>query len=530
MGRVVREFNLSTLGGNPKRKTALLINPPLYDTQYWAEWSQPYGLLRIAALLRKYNYKRIELFDFLETDEKRKVTSYRINPDESYAKEDKPDSAKPVVISKNGESLELFWKHFGKPWEEFDRWLDANGFDKRHPPTEIYISAVMSYWWEAVRDLTIRLKNRFGDKSTILLGGIYPSIAPQHAARMTKADIIVDGEVGEADDLWPDISFYDKPQRYGVVTPSRGCPFNCSYCAQLKINAGNRLVRFRPPSDIVAEMRHKYEKYGIRDFAFYADFLLWNFDDNLIKFLEQIIAEKLPLRLYAPEGLDTRFLSSSQYLCDLLKKSNFQKIYLPVESIDDEYLKILNRRHVTLEHYVKAVKMVENAGFKLRNLEVNSFVLYGLPGEKIDNVVKTSMFVSEMVGSIIPMLFSPVPSTALFQQHLPYIQKRGWDKQLQKLNGKLYPFIHMNEGSINDYVDLQRMMFMLNTHYRSESFRLYGSSLVGEAFRGNIRNGFEDMVSLYKNWNPLTENPPVRLDHQFEHSHTLASACIDDTK
>ena len=59
MGRVVREFNLSTLGGNPKRKTALLINPPLYDTQYWAEWSQPYGLLRIAALLRKYNYKRI---------------------------------------------------------------------------------------------------------------------------------------------------------------------------------------------------------------------------------------------------------------------------------------------------------------------------------------------------------------------------------------------------------------------------------------------------------------------------------------
>ena len=482
--------------------------------------------MRIAALLRKYQYKRIELFDFLETDEKRKVPSFRINPDESYAKQGKPDGSKPIIISKNGESLELFWKHFGKSWEDFDRWLDAKGFDKRHPPTEIYISAVMTYWWEAVRDLTIRLKNRYGDKPTIILGGIYPSIAPQHAARMTKADIIVDGEVEEANDLWPDISFYDKPQTYGIVTPSRGCPFNCAYCAQLKINAGNRRVRFRPPTDVVAEMRNKYEKHGVRDFAFYADFLLWDFDDNLTKVLEQIIAAKLPFRLYAPEGLDTKFVSSSQRLCDLLKEANFQKIYLPVESIDDEYLKILNRRHVRLEHYVKAVKMVEKAGFRLRNLEVNSFVLYGLPGEKIDNVVKTAMFVSEMVGSIIPMLFSPVPSTALFQQHLPYFQERGWDKQLQKLNGKLYPFIYMNEGSISDYVDLQRMMFMLNAHFRSQSFRLYGSSLVGESFRANIRNGFEDMVSLYKDWNPEMEEPPIRPAHGAYDKAVLTGAAV----
>jgi radical SAM superfamily enzyme YgiQ (UPF0313 family) len=245
-------------------------------------------------------------------------------------------------------------------------------------------------------------------------------------------------------------------------------------------------------------MKHKFQSHGIRDFAFYADFLLWDYDNNFVKVLEQIVSEKLPFRLHAPEGFDTKFVSSSQRLCDLLKAANFQKIYLPVESIDDEFLKILNRRHVKLEHFVKAAKMIEKSGFRLRNLEVNSFVLYGLPGEKIDHVVKTSMFVSEIVGSIIPMLFSPVPSTMLFQKNLPYFQSRGWDKQLQKLNGKLYPFVHMNEGSLADYVDLQRMMFMLNTHYRSRSFQLYGSSLVGNAFRENIRNGFEAMITGYK--------------------------------
>lgn len=514
MANIVRGFKINDLKGNCRNKVALLISPPIYDTQYWAEWSQPYGLLRIAALLRTYRYKRIEFFDFLETDETRRVTSHRINPDENYAEQDLASVTKPLIISKNAESLELFWRHFGKTWAEFDEWLDQKGFDRRHPPTEIYISAVMSYWWEAVRDLTIRLKNRFGDKPKIILGGIYPSIAPKHATRMTKADIIVEGEVEGANDLWPDLSLYEKPQTYGIVTPSRGCPFNCSYCAQLKINDGTRRVRFRAPADIVAEMRNKYDKYGIRDFAFYADFLLWDFDNNLGKVLQQIVHDKLPFRLYAPEGLDTKVVSSSQHLCDLLKEANFQKLYLPVESIDDEYMKMLNRRHVKLEHYVKAVKMVEKAGFRLRNLEVNSFVLYGLPGERIDHVVKTAMFVSELVGSIIPMLFTPVPSTLLFEKHLPYFEERGWDKQLQRLNGKLYPFIHMNEGSISDYVDLQCMMFMLNSHYRSQSFQLYGSSLVSEAFRVNIRNGFETMVNQYKEWDPENDTPPLKAAHK----------------
>lgn len=60
-------FDIRSLRGEARRKTALLINPAVYDTQYRAEWSQPYGLLRIAALLRKHNYKKIWLFDFMET-------------------------------------------------------------------------------------------------------------------------------------------------------------------------------------------------------------------------------------------------------------------------------------------------------------------------------------------------------------------------------------------------------------------------------------------------------------------------------
>ena len=51
MAHIAYHFKTSQLSGNPKRKTALLVNPPVYDTQYWAESAQPYGLLRIARLL-----------------------------------------------------------------------------------------------------------------------------------------------------------------------------------------------------------------------------------------------------------------------------------------------------------------------------------------------------------------------------------------------------------------------------------------------------------------------------------------------
>ncbi|HBY94685.1 MAG TPA: hypothetical protein DEP84_12115 [Chloroflexi bacterium] len=528
IGEIAYRFKTSDLSGEPREKTALLINPPVYDTQYWAEWSQPYGLLRIARLLGDLGYKRREFFDFMEArgkhergergkhergekGEKRVVARRRIAPGESFVEKNTPaPKAPPYRIEKEGQCLELWKYHFGKSWDEFDAWLDERGFTVDSPPDEVWIGAVMSYWWESARDLVGRLRRRWGNKKPlILLGGIYPSIAPQHAAEFVRPDIVVQGEVEEANDLWPDLSLYEAPPSYAIITPARGCPFNCAYCAQLTINAGMRKVRYRPVKDILAEMQTAQDTYGIKDFAFYADFLLWDHEQNLQPLLEALIADDSRFyRLYAPEGLDSKFLSQSQRLVDLLKEANLQKIYLPCESIDDHYLRQLNRRHVKLEHFVQAARMCERAGFDLRHMDVNAFVLYGLPGERIDDVVKSVLFVSEIVGSIIPMLFTPVPSTALYHRYLPYFQERGWDEDLHMLNGKLYPFLYMNEGSVSDYVDLQRLMYALNSHYRSRSFQIFGDSMVSRAFRHNMRNGFEDFVNSYKqeesrNWRKM---------------------------
>jgi hypothetical protein len=83
-------------------------------------------------------------------------------------------------------------------------------------------------------------------------------------------------------------------------------------------------------------------------------------------------------------------------------------------------------------------------------------------------------------------------------RHLPYFQKRGWDCDLHMLNGKLFPFLEMNEGSVADYIDMQRLMFTINAYYRDSSFRVFGDTRIASAFRENLTNGFGEFVDLFK--------------------------------
>ena len=53
-----------------RTRSALLISPPLYDSQYWAHWSLPYGLLRVASWLKQKGYV-LKLIDCLESNKTR---------------------------------------------------------------------------------------------------------------------------------------------------------------------------------------------------------------------------------------------------------------------------------------------------------------------------------------------------------------------------------------------------------------------------------------------------------------------------
>ena len=127
---------------------------------------------------------------------------------------------------------------------------------------------------------------------------------------------------------------------------------------------------------------------------------------------------------------------------------------------------------------------IEKAGFKLRGPQVNAFVLYGMPEEKIENVIETILYGSHIVGSLIPMLFTPVPQTQIYNKYLPFIKDQKFD--LHDLNGKFLPFLKLNGYRASDYFDLQRLMFSLNIQYRSASFDPLSNNIVSKKYREKL--------------------------------------------
>ncbi|NYB28196.1 MAG: radical SAM protein [Methanobacteriaceae archaeon] len=480
-----------------EKNTVLMINPPIYDVQYWAYWNQPHGLLKLATMLKEKFNCNVLLLDCMETNERRKVKKKKI-----------PNNYKNPIRDK--------WCYGITP-DEVRKILLKYKEDKAQPD-EVWITSIMTYWWESTRDI-VEIVCEVLPNAIIRLGGIYPTLCPEHALKNIPAfseiikgeelfkrleskgigygnNTIVCGEVPEASDLKTDLSLYtssetnlnphtDYTVRYAILSASRGCPYNCSYCAQKKINGPGR-PRFRPAEDVVEEILEKHRIFNINQFAFYEDNLLF-YKENFCRILKKLIISGVRFELYAPEGVEPRALDLETL--QLMKKVGFQKIYLPLETVNPDTYKKWNRRHTGLDHFNEALSLCSKVGFSLRNQDVNAFVLFGVPGENLEEVISTILYASSAVGSVIPMLFTPVPGSTIYQEYETYLTEiLGYE--LHDLNGKLYPFMKFNGITPSEYNDLERLMMALNTRVRGTSFDIFGRSDVSVEFRRLLLNNF----------------------------------------
>jgi len=383
------------------------------------------------------------------------------------------------------------------------------------------------------------------------IGGIYPTLAPKHLqSKLAEKglpseivlgfdldlddgrDLVVVGEVQGASWLDLDFDLYYEPHLpnsryyhgpkpgesgyetaitdrrnygppYAILTTTRGCPFNCAYCAQHAYtlyddervrqalwtdkNGRRRAVRTRGSDSALTEIRDKFDNYGIRQFAFYEDnFLIAK--EHFQTILEGIANDpdlRGNIHLHAPEGVEIRLIDES--LAQLMRDAGFERVYLPLENINTEVIKSWNRSHSNVQMFERAVQNCVDAGFILRNMQINAFLLFGTPGEDIRDVVDSIIYASSRIGSVIPMLFTPVPGSALYEENQGYLfDEMGFD--LHHLNGKLFPFFELNrrrfpELTVQDYLDLEALMFRLNAQAVRGTFDVGGKSEVARAFR-----------------------------------------------
>jgi len=552
-------------------KRALLINPPVYDVQYWAEWSQPHGLLKVATYLKNHGYET-RLIDCLFPNAKGNVpkrthsvvelcSSTEI-PYQEYRKAQtrlKPNQRFKFIFGLHPDDLRenlMAMANIVKTaaGNTGPVWLPGLFPEDTFLPDEIWITSIMTYWWESTVDVAVLCKEVF-PSTRIRIGGIYPTLASEHLqTKLEKQgltfnvilgcdldlddsrDLIVVGEIPEASWLDLDLDLYYEPHipnsryyhgptpdtveyktaiaerrnygpDYAILTTTRGCPFNCAYCAQHAYNLydnervqqaiwtqnGHKTrVRTRGSDVALAEIRDKFHRYGIRKFAFYEDNFLVK-QDHFRTILEGIINDpdlRGNIHLHAPEGIEVRLIDAS--LAQLMRDAGFERVYLPLENINTEVIHSWNRSHSNVQMFERAVQNCVDAGFVLRNMQINAFILFGTPGENIRDVVDSVLFASSRTGSVIPMLFTPVPGSALYTEYREYIEEMGFD--LQHLNGKLFPFLTFNQRrqpglAMEDYLDLEALMFRVNAQAVRGTFDVGGTKGVSITFRRVICKG-----------------------------------------
>ena len=115
-------------------------------------------------------------------------------------------------------------------------------------PDLVYVTSLFTYSWEAVHDSVRFYKERY-PKTKVILGGIYASLLPDHAA-LSGADEVHVGLLPNAESLRPDWDLI--PEWDGsILFASRGCVRKCGFCSVPKLEGR--------PSGLLSSIGHLVE-------------------------------------------------------------------------------------------------------------------------------------------------------------------------------------------------------------------------------------------------------------------------------
>jgi hypothetical protein len=328
----------------PSRKNILLINPWIYDFTAYDFWLKPLGLLYVASLLKKHTSFRLYFIDCLDRHHCLLEKKYRSKADGRgpFPKEEVPKPAPLKHIPRR-------YSRYGIPLQLFSHELE------RIPcPDLVLVTCTMTYWYPGVQLVVELIRRKFG-QVPVVLGGVYSTLMPEHARRFSGADLVFQGPAERGllplvkqvlgDSSCPDnrYEYLDEIPRPSFdlmknketlsILTSRGCPFNCSFCA---VGLLCRNFEQRNPCSVVSEIESYYKDYKTRNLVFYDDALLINKERHFLPILREVIRRNLPLVFHTPNGLHLKEVDFE--VASLFKKANFHSLFLSQEFFDKDLL------------------------------------------------------------------------------------------------------------------------------------------------------------------------------------------------
>lgn len=264
-------------------------------------------------------------------------------------------------------------------------------------------------WYPGIQEVIADLRAA-APQTTIVLGGVYATLCPQHAHSL-GADLVIDRT--HLEPLWHLLQLtprlHEPPLweayadlRVGVLKLADGCPCKCTYCSVPQVYPP---FVARPLERSLAELVW-LRQCGARQVAFYDDALLFKPDQLLVPFLRQVMQRGLETHFHTPNALNARFITKD--IARLMVQAGFKTFYLGFESSAYAWQRRTGGK-VYAHELAQAVEHLVSAGADIR--QITAYLIIAHPQTAQQDVEASMHFAHRLGLRLMLSEFSPIPGT-----------------------------------------------------------------------------------------------------------------------
>ena len=172
------------------------------------------------------------------------------------------------------------------------------------------------------------------------------------------------------------------------IMTSRGCPFNCNFCAT-PINWG-RAVRTRSPLNVIQEIEARIERYGSRVIHFYDD--TFNLSVKRVEDISNLILErKLPIFWQCEIRIDLM----TKPLLAKMREAGLFYVSFGIEAGSERVRNTVINKKVKLKDFQNVVAWCKELG-----VVPNAFFIFSHPTETWEEAQETIRLIEQYKGEV----------------------------------------------------------------------------------------------------------------------------------
>jgi len=189
------------------------------------------------------------------------------------------------------------------------------------------------------------------------------------------------------------------------IITTRGCPFNCSFCAA-KIMSGKNF-RIRSIDSVIKEIKYLQRNFGVKEIHIEDD----NFTlvkSRVLKFCKKLKQENINIDWACPNGV--RLDTLDEELLKNMEKTGCYSFAVGIESGSPRILSDMKKGEI-LETIRKKIKLIASVS----KIRMTGFFILGYPTETKDDIMKTISFsLSLPLHRAQFSNFIPLPGTEIY--------------------------------------------------------------------------------------------------------------------